>query len=243
MENLHGGHRHRLRRSYIEGGAAGMHDHQLLELLLTFAIPRRDTNPIAHSLLGKSGFGSLAAVLNADPQELMAIDGIGESAAVLLSLVGALSKKTLIKRDINNVPVLMTPGSAMSFCKSLPFKDTYESMYLICMDKKFRVINYRLIGVGSCDEVSVYPRVIVECALKCGAQNVVISHNHPSGVIRPSVADYSTTLAVMEALKAVNILLCDHVIVSGGSAHSISQEIDALFSLKPAASRAADKDS
>lgn len=243
MENLHGGHRHRLRQSYIESGAAGMHDHQLLELLLTFAIPRRDTNPIAHSLLGKSGFGSLAEVLNADPRELMAIDGIGESAAVLLSLVGALSKKALVKRDINNMPVLKSPGSAMSFCKSLPFKDTYESMYLICMDKKFRVINYRLIGVGSRDEVSVYPRVIAECALKCGAQNVVLSHNHPSGVIKPSVADYTTTLAVMTALNTVGVRLCDHVIVSGDSTHSISQEINTLSLLEPAASRAADKDS
>ena len=89
MENLHKGHRERLRQSYIENGPDGMHEHQLLELLLTYAIPRRDTNPIAHRLLDKSAFGSLWEVLNAGPKELMAVEGIGESAAVLLSLVNA----------------------------------------------------------------------------------------------------------------------------------------------------------
>ena len=79
MENLHKGHRERLRQSYIENGPDGMHEHQLLELLLTYAIPRRDTNPIAHRLLDKSAFGSLWEVLNAGPKELMAVEGIGES--------------------------------------------------------------------------------------------------------------------------------------------------------------------
>ena len=92
MENLHKGHRERLRQSYIENGPDGMHEHQLLELLLTYAIPRRDTNPIAHRLLDKSAFGSLWEVLNAGPKELMAVEGIGESAAVLLSLVGAMGQ-------------------------------------------------------------------------------------------------------------------------------------------------------
>ena len=93
MENLHKGHRERLRQSYIENGPDGMHEHQLLELLLTYAIPRRDTNPIAHRLLDKSAFGSLWEVLSAGPKELMAVEGIGESAAVLLSLVGAMGRR------------------------------------------------------------------------------------------------------------------------------------------------------
>ena len=97
MENLHKGHRERLRQSYIENGPDGMHEHQLLELLLTYAIPRRDTNPIAHRLLDKSAFGSLWEVLNAGPKELMAVEGIGESAAVLLSLVGAMGRRAKAK--------------------------------------------------------------------------------------------------------------------------------------------------
>lgn len=118
MENLHKGHRERLRQSYIENGPDGMHEHQLLELLLTYAIPRRDTNPIAHRLLDKSAFGSLWEVLSAGPKELMAVEGIGESAAVLLSLVGAMGRRAKAKGMAAQKKRLNTPDAAMRYCRS-----------------------------------------------------------------------------------------------------------------------------
>ena len=124
MENLHKGHRERLRQSYIENGPDGMHEHQLLELLLTYAIPRRDTNPIAHRLLDKSAFGSLWEVLNAGPKELMAVEGIGESAAVLLSLVGAMGRRAKAKGMAAQKKRLNTPACATAkACRStIPMK-------------------------------------------------------------------------------------------------------------------------
>ena len=119
MENLHKGHRERLRQSYIENGPDGMHEHQLLELLLTYAIPRRDTNPIAHRLLDKSAFGSLWEVLNAGPKELMAVEGIGESAAVLLSLVGAMGRRAKAKGMAAKACRSTIPTKACTWCASI----------------------------------------------------------------------------------------------------------------------------
>lgn len=222
MENLHKGHRERLRQSYIENGPEGMHEHQLLELLLTYAIPRRDTNPIAHRLLDKNAFGSLYEVLNAGPRELMAVGGIGESAAVLLSLAGAMGRRA--RNGEAGKKKLDTPDAAMRYCKSLPYNDTNESMYVVCLDKSYRILHTQLIGTGTPGEVTIYPRTVVECAVRYGAQNIIICHNHPSGDLHPSVDDCETTRRIISAVTAIGIGLSDHVIVGGGNAFSMFSE-------------------
>ena len=240
MENLHKGHRERLRQSYIENGPDGMHEHQLLELLLTYAIPRRDTNPIAHRLLDKSAFGSLWEVLNAVPKELMAVEGIGESAAVLLSLVGAMGRREKAKGAAAQKKRLNTPDAAMRYCKSLPFNDTNESMYMGCLDKNYRILHTQLLGTGTPGEVTIYPRTVVECAVRYGAQNIIICHNHPSGDLRPSVDDCETTAKIINAVSAIGIGFSDHVIVGGDNAFSMFRESGLNVKAEESTARAAE---
>ncbi len=240
MENLHKGHRERLRQSYMQNGPEGMYEHQLLELLLTYAIPRQDTNPIAHRLLDKSAFGSLYEVLNAAPKELMSVAGIGESAAVLLSLVGAMCRRGRPGAGAGEKKKLNTPDAAMRYCKGLPFNDTNESMYIVCLDKNYRVLHTQLLGTGTPGEVTVYPRAVVECAVRCGAQNIIICHNHPSGDLRPSADDCETTARIISAVTPIGIGLSDHVIVGGESAFSMFREADLNVKAEESTARAAE---
>ena len=220
MENLHKGHRERLRQSYIENGPDGMHEHQLLELLLTYAIPRRDTNPIAHRLLDKSAFGSLWEVL--------------------LSLVGAMGRRAKAKGMAAQKKRLNTPDAAMRYCKSLPFNDTNESMYMVCLDKNYRILHTQLLGTGTPGEVTVYPRAVVECAVRYGAQNIIICHNHPSGDLRPSVDDCETTAKIINAVSAIGIGFSDHVIVGGDNAFSMFRESGLNVKAEESTARAAE---
>ena len=222
-DNPHSGHRKRLRETYTEQGPDSMHDHQLLELLLTYAIPRRDTNPLAHALLGRDGFGSLGELFAADIHEIMKIEGVGESTAVLLSLVGSLGSRTADGRVKGRR--LNTPHAAMEYCKSLPFKGNNESMYVISMDKAHRVLHADRVSTGTPGEVTMYPRTVVEIAIRRGAQNVMLCHNHPSGELRPSREDLNTTSLIIGALTPIGIVLNDHIIVGGGRAYSMSQQM------------------
>ena len=224
--NPHTGHRRRLRETYLKQGADGMHDHQLLELLLTYAIPRQDTNPLAHRLLGKDGFDSLDELFEADVSRLMKVDGVGESAAVLLSMVGSLSRRRAAERVRGKR--LNTPHAAMEYCKTLFFRKTNESIYVISLDKSRHVIGTDLISTGTPGEVVMYPRLVVETALRRGAASVILCHNHPSGELQPSNEDMETTGLIIGALTPIGIVLNDHIIVGGGNAYSMSQQIHRL---------------
>lgn len=209
-ENVHSGHRKRLRQSYIRGGAAAMHEHNLLELLLTYAIPRKDVNPLAHELIAK--YGSLARVLAAPVEELMALPGVGESAAVLLSLAGAL--KSLPAARTSGRVAINTPEEAARLCETL-FENggKYEATYCVSLDKRRRVLHCDLVSAGTLTENVIYPRLVVEFALRHGANSVILTHNHPSGNPAPSRADVASTKAVCEALSGIGITLHDHIIV------------------------------
>lgn len=222
-DNVHSGHRRRLRETYTERGCESMHDHQLLELLLTYAIPRRDTNPLAHRLLSKEGFGSLEGLFAADVHEIMKMEGVGESTAVLLSLVGSMGRRTAAQKVRGKR--LNTPHAAMEYCKALSFKGNNESMYVISLDKSHRVLSADRISTGTPGEVTLYPRTVVEIALNRGAQNVMLCHNHPSGDLKPSREDLNTTSLIIGALTPIGIVLNDHIIVGGGRAYSMSQQM------------------
>ncbi|MGN0791850.1 MAG: RadC family protein [Christensenellales bacterium] len=226
--NPHSGHRRRLRETYIEQGPESIHDHQLLELLLTYAIPRQDTNPLAHRLLGKEGFGSLEALFAADVHEIAKVKGVGESAAILLSLIGSLNRRTAAQKVRGTR--LNTPYAAMEYCKSLPFRGNNESMYIISLDKSYRVLHADRISSGTPGEVTMYPRTVVETVLRRGAEKVMLCHNHPSGDLRPSQEDLNTTSLIIGALTPIGIVLNDHIIVGGGCAYSMSQQMHELNS-------------
>lgn len=222
-DNPHSGHRRRLRETYTRQGPQSMHDHQLLELLLTYAIPRRDTNPLAHRLLGREGFGSLEELFAADVNDIMKIEGVGESTAVLLSLVGSMGRRTAAEKVRGKR--LNTPHAAMEYCKTLSFSGNNESMYVISLDGSHRVLHEDRVSTGTPGEVTMYPRTVVEIAIRRGAQNIMLCHNHPSGDLKPSKEDLNTTSLIIGALTPIGIVLNDHIIVGGGRAYSMSQQM------------------
>ena len=183
----HSGHRARLRQTYLRGGIDSLSDVNRLELLLFYAVPRRDTNQLAHALLQE--FGSFSAVMGADVARLTKVDGISENAAVLIQLVGQLSA-----------------------CAE---RERAETVYILCLDGKCKLLACRKLGEGSINAADISTRKIVETALHHNAVSVVLAHNHPNGICRPSAEDESTTLRIWHALDAVDIQLVDHIIVSG----------------------------
>ncbi len=224
--DAHAGHRSRLRETYTEHGAEAMQDHQLLELLLTYSIPRQDTNPLAHRLLSREGFGSFEELFGADVSELMKIEGVGEATAVLLSLVGSMGRRTAAEK-VRGIR-LNTPHAAMEYCKSLAFSGNNESMYVVSLDRAHRVIHADRVSTGTPGEVTMYPRTVVELAIRRGAENVMLCHNHPSGDLTPSGEDLNTTSLIIGALTPIGIVLNDHIIVGGGKAFSMSQQMHRL---------------
>ncbi len=217
-KTCHIGHRERLRKSFIENGAATLHEHHLLELLLTYAIPRRDVNPLAHELLRL--YGSLESVLSAPIRDLMKVEGIGESAAALLSLAGTLRSRPSAGSG-RRTPI-NTPEEAAKYCETL-FKNParYETTYCVSLDKKRRVIHADLVSAGTLSENVIYPRLVVEFALRHGANSVILAHNHPSGDPSPSRSDIVSTKAVCEALSGIGITLHDHIIVGADGNYSM----------------------
>ena len=163
--NEHAGHRSRLRENFIQNGIEGMADHQVLELLLTYALPRVDVNPLAHRLLSR--FGSLEGVLSARPDPLRQAEGIGESAAVFLSLLGQVDRRVLLQRFAGHDkrPVLATPSALGRYMLALSLQDRYETLRLVCLNKKYELIYEGVISSGSLTEVLADPRPILETAL------------------------------------------------------------------------------
>lgn len=211
-ENVHDGHRKRLRQRYLTQGLEGFQPHEALELLLFYAIPRRDTNLLAHQLINR--FGSLEAVLSAAPQELAQVEGVGESAAVLVSLlkpVTALASRSREKKP----PRLENLQSLMDYCRALPFPPGQETFYLICMDAQWRVVHTEALFSGTINMVGVHSRIIVETALRHHACYAAVAHNHSSGAAEPSPADIEMTAKIKASLEAIDIQLYDHIIVAG----------------------------
>ena len=191
---LHDGHRQRSKRRYLALGAEGMEDHQLLELLLFYAIPRQDTNETAHRLIQR--FGSLQGVLHAAPEELTSVEGVGENAAVLVRLVGDMELLAGEKK---------------------------EMLYQVCLDAKGKLLTCRCISKGSVAASPVSVRQVVENALYAGASSIILAHNHPSGVALPSQQDLLVTRQIQEALSPLNIRLADHVVVADSDYVSMAE--------------------
>ena len=172
----------------------------MLELLLYYAVPRQDTNPIAHRLMQK--FGSLDAVFAADRAALEEVEGVGENASTLLTLIFPLMRRIRASAGAHET-ILSDTEQAGAYFLDLFFGEREEKLYEACLDAE-----------GDTDSVQLNMRKIVENALKCGASSVLLSHNHPSGVALPSPADNATTLSVFDALRTVGVELADHIIVA-----------------------------
>lgn len=182
--NLHEGHRTRLRKRFREEGLDAFDDHQALELLLFFAIPRRDTNELAHLLLRR--YGSFSALLEADPVDLAQTEGVGEAASTLLSLVPTLTRRYSLDRARQERHTLTTSERAAEFLVPFMAGRTEEVFYVVCLDTQCRVIVPALVVEGLPDRAHIEPRQAVEVALRHKAHSVILAHNHPTARAKPS---------------------------------------------------------
>ncbi len=218
--DLHKEHRKRLKQRFLTDGLDNFTDYQVLELLLFYAIPRQDTNDLAHNLIDY--FGSLPKVLEADVTELKKVPGIGDHAALLLALVTDLCRYYQVK-CAEKVEVLTTLDACGAYLVPRFFGRTRETVFLLCLDAKCKVLDCREVGEGSVNAASISVRKVVEIALATNATTVILAHNHPSGVALPSNEDVQTTRRVAAALAAVEVHLADHVVVADGDYVSMVQ--------------------
>ena len=218
--SIHNGHRQRLKDRFLKEGLDNFEQIQVLELLLFYCIPRQDTNPIAHALLNH--FGSLSQVLEADVEELKKVPGIKDHAATLLALVTQLCRYYQVSSAQQN-QVLTTLEDCGRYLVPRFFGRTKETVFLLCLDAKCKVLCCKEIGEGSVNSASISVRKVVETALAANATTVVLAHNHPSGIAVPSNEDIQTTQRIAAALYAVEIHLADHIVVAEGDYVSMVQ--------------------
>lgn len=218
---MHENHRERLRQRFLSEGLDAFEPHQALELLLFFAVPRRDTNAHAHALISR--FGSLAGVFDAHVSDLEKVEGIGRHSAVLISMMKPLWR--LYRRESSGRgPLLDTRSASCAFAADLFAGRSSEALYLLCLDTNSRLIRETLLCEGTVEEVSVHPRAVVEAALRSNASRVILAHNHPNGAPGPSAADISFTQRVAAALSAIGIGVADHIVVCGEETYSFARE-------------------
>ena len=207
---IHDGHREKMRRRFQETGLEGFADHEALELLLYYAIPRRDTNELAHRLLAR--YGSLSALLQAPIEDLRRVEGVGESAAVLLKLVPAFVYKA--QRSDGQETVLNSTEKAGRYLLSCFAGERNEVIYQLCLDRKGKLLARKRLSEGGSAAAELNIRRLVENALLSSASAVILSHNHPSGIALPSREDYATTQQAQDALRTIGVELLDHIIVA-----------------------------
>lgn len=217
----HSGHRERLRKRYLNEGLDNFEQHEVLELLLYYAIPRKDCNVIAHKLLNE--FNTISNVFDTDVKRLSKVEGMGEISAVLLNLIPSIARiYTQDKWSVENRATLGSFDSMGRYAINMFMGKTKEEFAIICLDSNRTVHFVGTVLKGTINETPAYPRLIVDEALKHNAQTVILTHNHPSGSILPSEADMIATKAVVNALEAISIDVLDHVIVSGERYYSMA---------------------
>ena len=205
----HDGHRKRLKARFVKSGLDDFEPHNVLELLLFYSIPRKDTNPLAHRLISR--FGSLSGVFDANPEELMKVEGITENTAVLISMVPQMARKYLEdKADaVNAIGGFKDIGMYL-----MPkfVGRTVETIMLASLDNKNKIISCNIVAEGETDRATLSKRKVMEEAMRVGATRVILAHNHPRGFAMPSSEDIYLTREIYALLASVGIELVDHII-------------------------------
>ncbi|MBO4630302.1 MAG: DNA repair protein RadC [Lentisphaeria bacterium] len=211
MKSLREGHRERLRSRYLQSGENGLPDYDMLELLLTYAIQRRDVKPVARELLEQ--FHDLQGVLDADLDKLCQVKGLGKNSALLITLIRSFCTRYLETRT-NNRDVLDSPAAVRDYARMRLSAYTEEAMLLIFLNVRNHIINTEIVSKGSVDTVVIFPKIIIQEALKNKAASLILVHNHPSGITKPSKEDVDFTMKVRRLLAPLEIGLLDHLVVS-----------------------------
>ena len=222
------GHRERIKEKFLKNGIDGFAEYEILELLLTYCIPRKDTKPIAKELLNK--FKSLDNVFKADLDKLSAIDGLGKNSVAFLKLIGdlpsiiykdELKNKKLVDKEtlkISNKDILL------KYLRNKIGYEEIEKFYIIYLSSSNEVIEFEENSVGTLDRSSVYPREIYKKVINLNAKSIILAHNHPSDNITPSKSDIELTNEIAKGLKNFGALLIEHIIITKNSYFSFLEE-------------------
>ncbi|MDP4109231.1 MAG: DNA repair protein RadC [Bacillota bacterium] len=210
MMSVHSGHRKRVRERFLNESLDSFPPHNVLELLLFYAVPQKDTNELAHRLIKK--FGNLKAVFDAPYEDLLKVQGVGETVASLIKLIPQLARRYMICSSEDTC--LNSTEKAGKFLLPYYIARRNETVFLVCLDTKCKVLSCQMIFEGSVNSTQVNIRKIIETAFRYNASGIIIAHNHPGGVALPSPEDLGTTQRIQEALRAVGLLFIDHIIVA-----------------------------
>ena len=220
MASVHEGHRERVKTQFGEYGGESMTDIQYIEMLLFYAVPRRDTNELAHALLER--FGSFRGVLDAELQELQSVKGIGQNAALLMKTVREAVRRYSLGSN-KDVRYVFTSSDAGDYFVPILQYEQEEKAFVLCLGPKGEVISCKQISSGTHGSVNISIRQIVDEAVRRCCTKIVLAHNHPNGYAIPSVEDRMFTTELERALKLMEIKLMDHIIVAGGDYVSFAQ--------------------
>jgi DNA repair protein RadC len=204
------GHRQRLRERFQTGGPDALPDYELIEMILFRVYPRGDTKPIAKRLIAK--FGTFAEVINAAPDRLKEIEGVGDRAVTELKLIRAAALR-LTKGEIVKRPVLGSWQAVLDYCRAAQAFDDKEAFRILFLDKRNQLLADEVQGSGTVDHTPVYVREVVKRALELSSTSIILVHNHPSGDPAPSRADIDMTKMIVMAAKPLGVTVHDHIIV------------------------------
>jgi len=220
-ENLHEGHRKRLREKYASAGIEAFHDYEIIELALTYAIARRDTKPIAKGLLSR--FGSLKGILDAESADLKTIDGVSDHTTALFRLFKDVSALYLQQKAAEK-PQISCTSELIGFCRTKLGGKKEEEFCVIYLDVQNQILAFETVQKGTVNQANVYPRQVLENALKKKASAIILVHNHPSGHVRPSEADIRITKTIRETARMLDISVHDHLIIGEDRFFSFREE-------------------
>jgi DNA repair protein RadC len=225
MQTDHGvynrGHRKRLREKFTTAGFEALHEYEALELLLTFVIRRQDVKRQAKVLLEK--FGSVKGIMDAESDDLQTVPGIGNRSAVLFKLIKEIASLYLKQKAMEKKQVSCTT-ELLDFCRTKMGGKKDEEFCVIYLDAQNQIIEFETVQKGIVNQAVVYPRQVLESALKKKATAIILAHNHPSGHVRPSDADIRLTKTIQETAKVLDILVHDHIIIGEDRFFSFREE-------------------
>ncbi|MBU2234988.1 MAG: DNA repair protein RadC [Proteobacteria bacterium] len=215
------GHRERLRKKFMTAGMDALHDHEVLELILTYVVRQQDVKDRAKELLRE--FGTLKEIVDAEIEDLEKVPGIGKNSAILLKLVKEIAALYLKQRAKEKRQVSCTT-ELLDFCRTVMGAKKDEEFCVIYLDAQNQIIEFETIQKGIVNQAVVYPRQVLESALKKKASAIILAHNHPSGHVRPSDADIRLTKTIQETAKVLDILVHDHIIIGENRFFSFREE-------------------
>lgn len=223
--NVHEGHRQRLKNRFLDSGFDSFETHNILEMLLFYSVPRKDTNDMGHELLNK--FGSLRGVLDAPVEELIQVKGITENSAVLIKMIPAIAREYLVDKYSEN-RIFDTAEKVASYFLDKYFGETKELVYAMLLNSNFELIDTVPVSNGTATAVQVHPRPIADLVVKHNASMVILAHNHPNGNVCPSMDDIETTSTLLNVFEPLDITLLEHFVISKDEYYPIIHMTDRL---------------